>query len=79
MAGSGVRINFMFEFLGAVIGGLLGLVGPFFYAQIYVARGGDPTAAGGLFIVTFITVPAGIVIGAVAGFIIRLFVKRSKS
>jgi hypothetical protein len=69
----------MFEFLGPVLGGLLGLVGPFLYAQIYVARGGDPTAAGGLFIVTFITVPAGIVIGAVVGFVIRLIVKRSKS
>jgi hypothetical protein len=69
----------MFELLGAVIGFLLGLAGPFFYAQIYVARGGDPTAAGALWIVTFITVPAGIVIGAVIGFIIRLFLKRSKS
>ena len=68
----------MVEFLGAVVGGVLGLLGPFFYAQIYVARGGDPTAAGGLFIVTFITIPAGIVIGAVMGFIIRLMVKRSK-
>jgi hypothetical protein len=68
----------MFEFLGAVIGGLLGLAGPFVYAQIYVARGGDPTAAGGLFIVTFITLPAGLVIGAILGFIIRLFVRRSK-
>ena len=68
----------MFEILGAVIGCFLGFVGPFFYAQIYVARGGDPTAAGALWIVTFITVPAGIVIGAVIGFVIRLFVKRSK-
>jgi predicted membrane-bound spermidine synthase len=69
----------MFELLGAVIGCLLGIVGPFFYAQIYVARGGDPTAAGALWIVTFITVPVGILIGALIGFIIRLFVKRSKS
>jgi hypothetical protein len=68
----------MFEFLGALIGIVLGLVGPFLYAQIYVARGGDPTAAGGLFIVTFITVPVGIVIGALGGFVIRLLVKRSK-
>jgi hypothetical protein len=67
----------MFELLGAGLGGLLGLVGPFFYAQLYVARGGDPTAAGGLFIVTFITVPAGIVIGVVLGFVVRLFVRRS--
>jgi hypothetical protein len=57
----------MFELLGALVGGLLGLIGPLVYAQIYVARGGDPTAAGGLFIVTFITVPVGIVIGIVVG------------
>ncbi len=68
----------MFELLGAVIGGLLGLAGPFFYAQIYVARGGDPTAAGALWIVTFITVPVGIVIGAVPGFVTRLFFRRLK-
>lgn len=68
----------MFELLGAVIGCLLGLAGPFVYAQIYVARGGDPTAAGALFIVTFITVPAGIVIGGVIGFIIRVLIRRSK-
>jgi hypothetical protein len=69
----------MFEFLGAILGAVLGLVGPFVYAQIYVARGGDPTAAGGLFIVTFITVPAGIVVGAAAGFLLRLLIKRRKS
>jgi len=60
----------MFELLGALVGGLLGLIGPFVYAQIYAAGGRDPTAAGGLFIVTFITVPAGIVIGAVVGLFI---------
>jgi hypothetical protein len=68
----------MFELLGAVIGFLLGLVGPFLFAQIYVARGGDPTAAGGLFIVTFVTVPVGLVMGAITGFIVRLYVKRTK-
>jgi hypothetical protein len=68
----------MFEILGALIGFILGLVGPFIYAQIYVARGGDPTAAGGLFIVCFITVPAGLVLGAIAGLVLRLLVKRTK-
>jgi hypothetical protein len=68
----------MFEFFGAIIGCLLGLAGPFLYAQLYVARGGDPTAAGGLFIVTFITVPLGIVLGGVAGFFVRLLIRRSK-
>ena len=43
-----VGVNVMFELLGAVIGGFLGLAGPFFYAQIYIAHGGDPTAAGGV-------------------------------
>jgi|GEM_PF-5151389 hypothetical protein len=68
----------MFEILGAILGAILGLVGPFLYAQYYVAHGGDPTAAGALFIVCFITVPAGVVLGAVGGFIVRLFVKSRK-
>jgi hypothetical protein len=72
----------MFEFLGAAIGGVLGLVGPFIYAQIYarilIAPGQDASGTGALFIVTFITFPAGIVLGAVIGFIIRLFVKNRR-
>jgi hypothetical protein len=74
-----IRRTYMFELLGAVIGCLLGLIGPFIYAQIYVAREGDPTAAGALFIVTFVTAPTGIVIGAVFGFAMRLKIKRSNS
>jgi len=68
----------MYLFLGAVIGCLLGLVGPFIYAQIYAAHAQDPTAAGALWIVTFITVPAGIVLGAFIGFLIQLFIKVRK-
>jgi hypothetical protein len=70
------RTGCMFELLGAILGALLGLVGPFLFAQIYVARGGDPTAAGALFIVTFLTVPAGLVIGAILGLFVRLYRKR---
>lgn len=64
----------MFELLGAVLGCFLGLVGPMIYAYIYVARGGDPTAAGVVWVFCFVTIPAGIVIGAVIGFIVRLAV-----
>lgn len=74
-----IRTNVMFDLIGAVIGCLLGFAGPFLYAQLYIAHGGDPTAAGGLFIVTFITIPLGLVTGAIAGFLVRLCVKRSRS
>ena len=79
VAGSArVGVNVMFEFLGSVIGGFLGLAGPFLYAQIYVAHGGDPTAVGALWIVTFISVPAGVVIGVVLGFVTRCFARHRK-
>jgi hypothetical protein len=66
----------MYELLGEVVGAVLGLLGPFLYAQIYAVRAPDPTAAGALVVFVFITVPAGIVIGAAVGFIIRTIVKR---
>lgn len=68
----------MFELIGAIVGAVLGLLGPFCYSQIYAAHASDPTAAGGLFILVFITVPVGIVIGAAVGFIIRTIVKRKQ-
>ena len=59
-----------------MIGAVLGLVGPFVYALIYskilIARGADASGTGALFIVTFITLPAGIVFGALIGGIIRV-------
>ncbi len=73
-----VHINSMFEVIGAVIGGLLGVLIPFLLAQNYVARGGDPTAAGAYSFFPIVTIPLGIVSGAVVGFIIRFIVKLSR-
>ncbi len=53
--------------IGGIIGGVLGLAVPFLTAQVYVWRGGDPTAAGALGVFIPITVPFGIVIGVVVG------------
>jgi hypothetical protein len=50
-------------FTGAVVGFMI----PFLLAQIYVARGGDPTAAGALSFLTLFTIPIGIVVGIAAG------------
>jgi hypothetical protein len=73
-----VHAKYMFELLGAVLGCLMGFFAPMIYAYIYVARGGDPTAAGALWIFCFITIPAGIVIGAVIGFAIRRYFRYGK-
>lgn len=53
------------KMIGGVVGGIFGILAPFLYAQYYVWRGGDPTAAGALFILCFVTVPVGIVIGVI--------------
>jgi hypothetical protein len=53
------------KMVGGVVGGILGILIPFLYAQFYVWRGGDPTAAGALFILCFVTVPLGIAIGVI--------------
>ncbi len=58
-----VCIKFPFQVIGGVIGGGLGFAVPFLIAQVYVWRGGDPTAAGGLAILPLITIPLGIAIG----------------
>ena len=68
----------MFKLIGAIIGGLLGLLIPFLLSQIYVARGGDPTAAGAFSFLPLATIPLGIVVGAAIGYIIRLIIKVSK-
>src|SRR5215472_2152399 len=54
------------KMIGGVIGGFLGFLIPFLLAQIYVWRGGDPTAAGALSFFTVLTVPLGIGIGLAA-------------
>lgn len=44
-------------------GGFAGFLIPFLLAQLYVWRGGDPTAAGALSFFTLFTIPIGIAIG----------------
>jgi hypothetical protein len=53
------------KMIGGVAGGLLGVVIPFLCAQVYVWRGGDPTAAGAFPFFCFITLPLGIAIGVI--------------
>ena len=59
--------------VGGLIGGFSGFLIPFLLAQVYVWRGGDPTAAGVFSFFCFITIPVGIGIGAVVGLCIPTF------
>jgi hypothetical protein len=49
--------------IGGIIGGLLGILIPFAGAELYVWRGGDPTAAGVFSFFCILTLPLGIAIG----------------
>jgi hypothetical protein len=51
--------------IGGVIGGLLGLLIPFLCSEVYVWRGGDPTAAGAFSFFCILTLPLGIAIGVI--------------
>ena len=51
--------------IGGFAGGVLGVLIPFLGAQVYVWRGGDPTAAGALPFFCFLTLPLGIAIGVI--------------
>jgi hypothetical protein len=53
------------KMIGGIAGGLMGVVIPFLCSQIYVRRGGDPTAAGAFPFLCFITIPVGIGVGVV--------------
>jgi hypothetical protein len=53
--------------LGALIGGVLGFAGPWGMAVLWVTCGGDPRAAGAFSFFPIITIPAGLVAGAVVG------------
>ena len=53
------------KMLGGVIGGVLGVLIPFILSEIYVWRGGDPTAAGVFSFFCILTVPLGIAIGVI--------------
>jgi CDP-diglyceride synthetase len=49
--------------IGGVIGGVLGVLIPFLLSELYVWRGGDPTAAGAYSFICILTLPLGIAIG----------------
>ncbi|HTV39719.1 MAG TPA: hypothetical protein VMF08_04030 [Candidatus Sulfotelmatobacter sp.] len=51
--------------IGGVIGGILGILIPVLLAELYVWRGGDPTAAGALSFFCILTLPLGIAIGVI--------------
>ena len=72
-----VRINGMYKLIGAIGGGLLGLLIPFLLMLIYAAAGDDPTAAGAFSFFPIATIPLGIVGGWKIGGIIQL-IKKSK-
>ena len=49
--------------IGGVIGGVLGVAIPFLCSEIYLWRGGDPTAAGVFSFFCILTLPLGIALG----------------
>ena len=51
--------------IGGVIGGSLGLLIPFLFSELYVWRGGDPTAAGAVSFFCIFTLPLGIALGVI--------------
>jgi hypothetical protein len=53
------------KMIGGVIGGLLGVLIPFLCSELYVWRGGDPTAAGVFSFFCLFTLPLGIAIGVI--------------
>jgi hypothetical protein len=53
------------KMIGGVIGGLLGVLIPFLCSELYVWRGGDPTAAGVFSFFCIFTLPAGIFLGVI--------------
>lgn len=56
--------------IGGVIGGVLGVLIPFVCSEIYVRRGGDPTAAGAFSFFCIFTLPLGIVLGVIVASLI---------
>jgi len=63
--------------IGGVIGGFLGVAIPFLCSEIYVWRGGDPTAAGAFSFFCILTLPLGIVIGVIVASLIPIFRRKS--
>jgi hypothetical protein len=63
--------------IGGVIGGVLGVVIPFLCSEIYLWRGGDPTAAGVFSFFCILTLPLGIVIGVIVASVVPIFRRKS--
>jgi hypothetical protein len=59
----GVCIKAPRQTIGGVIGGFLGVLIPFLLSELYVWRGGDPTAAGVFSFFCIFTLPMGIALG----------------
>lgn len=66
--------------IGGVIGGVMGALIPFLLSEIYVWRGGDPTAAGAFSFLCLFTVPLGILVGVgIASSMVKRNVASEKS
>jgi hypothetical protein len=63
--------------IGGVLGGFLGVLIPFLCSEIYLWRGGDPTAAGVFSFFCILTLPLGIVIGVIVANLIPVFRRKS--
>jgi hypothetical protein len=63
--------------IGGVIGGVLGVLIPFLCSEIYVRRGGDPTAAGAFSFFCILTLPLGIIIGVIVASLIPIVRRKS--
>jgi len=63
--------------IGGVIGGVLGVAIPFLCSEIYVWRGGDPTAAGVFSFFCILTLPLGIGLGVIVACLIPILRKKS--
>ena len=62
--------------IGGVVGGVLGVLIPFLCSEIYVWRGGDPTAAGVFSFFCILTLPLGIGLGVLVA---KLIPKRRET
>lgn len=61
---------------GLVLGALAGFFGLFAFAQAYVAMGGDQGAAAAMGFFSMLTLPAGALLGAIAGVILAVRARR---
>jgi hypothetical protein len=65
--------------IGGVIGGVLGVLIPFLCSEVFLWRGGDPTAAGVFSFFCIVTLPVGIAVGVLVGIWMQKRRENSKS